>query len=302
MTVKREVVAILGAGRLARAMARALCAEGGVRVVIAARRAGAALRLAKEVRGARAAPFGQAVSTATVVLLAVPDRSIAPLARAIAPLRPSWRGVVALHGAGAYGPELLGALATRGAATGVLHPLAVLDAGRAPLPSGAYARIEGRPPAARTARRLAKRVGLIPLSSQGFETPRARRAYHAAASLASNDVVALLAASHRLLVRHGVPARHALRAVVSLAGGALLSVGRGGLSFALTGPVVRNDAGTLRGQMQALTAHDRQARDAHRALSSILADLAAASGRLDRKDAAALKRRLARGRGRSPRV
>lgn len=300
MTGGRDVVAIVGAGRLASAMARAIAGTSGVRVVIAARRPKAAGRLAREVKGARAAPIERAVAAASIVLLAVPDRSIAPLARELAPLRDSWRGVVALHGAGAYGPELLSALALRGAATGVLHPLAVL-AGGAP-PSAAFARIEGAATARAAARRLARLAGLVPLSGRGLETPRARRAYHAAASLASNDVVALLAAAHRVLVRHGVPDRQAWQAVVSLASGALSSVRRGGAGKALTGPVVRNDAATLRGQLAALASHDPEARAAHRALSVILVDVAVASGRLSEKDGVGLLRRLARGRGRLQQV
>lgn len=300
MTARRDVVAIVGAGRLARAMALALAGAGGARVLVAARRPKAAAKLAQEAKGAAAAPVEQAVADASIVLLAVPDRSITSLARALAPLRASWRGVVALHGAGAYGPELLSSLASRGAATGVFHPLAVLSAAGSPL-SGAFVRIEGTAPAAAAARRLAKLAGCVPLPGRGLKAPRARRAYHAAASLASNDVLALLTASHRLLVRHGVPEGPAWRAVVSLASGAVAAAVLGA-GPALTGPVVRNDAETLRGQLAALAAHDSDARDAHRALSSILVDLALRSGRLRRTDAAGLKRRLARGRSGKQRV
>ena len=130
-----------------------------------------------------------------------------------------------------------------------------------------------------------------------MESPRARRAYHAAASLASNDLIALLTAARRLLVRHGVPERRAWSAVLALASSALSAAGRGGPGHALTGPVVRNDRETLFGQFDALR-QDPDAREAHRALSSILVEVAVAAGRLGREDAAGLRQRLKRGRRR----
>jgi predicted short-subunit dehydrogenase-like oxidoreductase (DUF2520 family) len=294
---KSTVVAIVGAGGLARAMAHAWGARG-LRVVVASRRPQAASALARGTRGVTAARIGPAVAGAAVVLIAVPDRSIAVVARELAPLRASWRGVVVLHGAGAYGPELLSALASRGAATGVMHPLAVL-ASRAAMPlDGAFARIEGARAAKTAARRLAHLAGLVPLSGRGLDSPRGRRAYHAAASLASNDLIALLTAARRLLVRHGVPERRAWSAVLALASSALSAAGRGGPGHALTGPVVRNDRETLVRQLDALR-QDPEAREAHRALSSILLEVAVAAGRLGREDAAGLRRRLKRGRRRS---
>ncbi len=299
MSGTRLNVAIIGAGGLARAMAFALARSGGARVRVASRRPAAARALAKGARGVGAVPrIEDAIEDAAIVVLAVPDRAIAPLARLLVPMRKSWRGIVVFHAAGGYGPELLLALHARGAATGVLHPLAVLGAsGRASL-SGAAARIEGGANARAAARRLCSLCGLVPLRGAGLQSPEGRRSYHAAASLASNDLVALLAAAHALLVRRGVSGRAALRALGTLADGALAEVRRAGLLSALTGPVARNDANTLRVQLRSLRALDPAAEAAHRALSLRLIDLAVASGRLDRSEARALQRLLTRGRDR----
>lgn len=299
MSGKQPTVAILGAGGLARAMARALSCSGGATVTVAARRFAAASALARGARGVRAARrFEDAIAGAAIVLLAVPDRAVAPLARALVPMRASWRGIVVLHAAGAFGPELLEALGARGAATGVLHPLAVLGTGGGATLSGAYARIEGQAAARAAARRLCALAGLLPLRGSGLHSPQGRRSYHAAASLASNDLVALLAAAHGLLVRHGVPGRAALRALTVLAEGALEEVRRAGLLGALTGPVARNDGATLAAQLTALASEDRAAAVAHRALSLRLIDLASASGRLDKEATRSLRLLIARGPGR----
>jgi predicted short-subunit dehydrogenase-like oxidoreductase (DUF2520 family) len=303
VSAKQPAIAIVGAGGLARAMARALSRSGGAAVTVASRRPAAAKALARGAPGVRAvARIEDAIAGAAIVLLAVPDRAIAPLALALVPVLPSWRGIVVLHAAGAYGPELLAALGARGAATGVLHPLAVLGAGSGTPLSGAAARIEGQAAARAAARRLCALTGLIPLRGSGLQSPQGRCSYHAAASLASNDLVALLAAAHGLLVRRGVPGRDALRALTGLAEGALGQVRRVGLLGALTGPVVRNDGGTLLDQLRALAAEDPAAAAAHRALSLRLTDLAEAGGRLNKDASRAIRLLLARGPGRRPTV
>ncbi len=293
MSAARPEVAIVGAGGLARALSRALARSGGVRVTIASRRAVAAAGVARGARGVRAARrIEDAVAGASIVVLAVPDRSIAPLARLLVPMRPSWRGVVVLHAAGAYGPELLAPLRARAASTGVLHPLAVLGAKGSTALSGAYARIEGTVSARAAARRLCGLVGLTPLRGAGLQSPQGRGSYHAAASLVSNDLVALLAAGQGLLVRQGVQADVALRALIALASGTLTQARDTGLVGALTGPVARNDGATLTAQLRALAKDDPAAAEAHRALSKRLIELAEASGRLDKPAARALRRGL----------
>jgi predicted short-subunit dehydrogenase-like oxidoreductase (DUF2520 family) len=296
VSAARPTVVIIGAGGLARALSQALARSREVRVAIASRRPAAAAQVARGVRGVRAfSRIDDAVAAASIVVLAVPDRAIAPLAKALAPMRPSWRGVVVLHAAGAYGPELLAPLRDRSASTGVFHPLAVLGArGNATL-RGAYARIEGMPAARAAARHLCSLLGLTPLRGQRLETPSGRSAYHAAASLASNDLVALLAAGQGLLVRRGVPAGEALSALAVLAEGALAQVRDAGLAGALTGPVARNDGATLSAQLRALATDDKAAADAHRALSLRLIDLAFEVGVLDLTAAHALRQRLRRG-------
>jgi predicted short-subunit dehydrogenase-like oxidoreductase (DUF2520 family) len=295
----RTALAIVGAGGLATAMASALSRSVAVAVTVAARRPAAAAALARGRRGVRAARrIDDAVAAADVVLLAVPDRAIPPLARALVPMRPSWRGVVVLHAAGAYGPELLAPLRARGASTGVLHPLAVLGTQRPGALAGAAARIEGMPAAEKAARQLCRLVGLVPVRGHGRLSPHRRRSYHAAASLAANDLVALLAAGQDLLVRLGMPKRAALSALLTLADGVLAAARLGGVLAALTGPVARNDTTTLAAQLKSLAVDDPLAAEAHRALSLRLVDLAEAGGRLDKAEAEEFRRLLARGRSR----
>ena len=299
MKRKRPHVLIVGAGGLARAAARAWGRSGTIDVTVAARRPAAAAAIARGARGVRAvASIEEAARDAGIVLLAVPDGAIASVARALAAARTSWRGVVVLHAAGAQGPGLLRALAARGAATGVLHPLAALGKAGDTVLEGSAARIEGAAAAVRAAKRLAAAAGLRPLRARSLASAEGRLAYHAAASLASNDVVALLASAERLLISRGVPAPRARAALATLAAGAVAQVRRFGPLGAMTGPAVRGDGPTLRSHLALLDAADPEAGAAHRALSLRLARLAGEAGRLDAAAVRTLRRDLARGRTR----
>ena len=299
MSAARVRVALIGAGGLAAAIAGALSASGRFDVTVGARRPARAAELARGRRRVRAAAsVADALAGAAIVLVAVPDAAIETVARGLSSSRRSWRGVVVLHAAGSLGTRPLAHLARRGAETGVLHPLAVLKARGTAALRGAAARIEGTPRARAAARRLARASGLVPLRARGLSTPSGRIAYHAAASLASNDVVALLVAAGDLLRDLGAPRRAAERAVLRLAHGALdqaLAAGRRG---AFTGPVARGDAATLLAQLRALAGRDPEAAEAHRALSARLLRFAREGGRLSARQAALLREAIARGRGR----
>jgi predicted short-subunit dehydrogenase-like oxidoreductase (DUF2520 family) len=88
--------------------------------------------------------------------------------------------------------------------------------------------------------------------------------YHAAAVFASNYVVTLLSVAERLLVQSGVSSVVAREATASLAAGAVENCRERGAVAALTGPLVRGDAGTVRLHLERLSGRER-------ALYSVLA-------------------------------
>jgi predicted short-subunit dehydrogenase-like oxidoreductase (DUF2520 family) len=285
--------AVIGSGRLARALLP-LLAESGYRIVaVAARSKRSAARAIPA--GSRALPTAdaaEAVAGADLVLLAVPDREIAGVARLLAKSGDSrWRSRTVLHHAGALGPEPLRPLARQGAAVGVLHPFQVCaDPGvaRQALP-GSAARIEGDARAVRVADRLARDLGLLPYRPARSFGPRERAAYHAAASLLSNDLVALLDLATTLLERQGMGRTKALRALLALARGTLAHAEQGGLDLALTGPVSRGDAATVAAQLRSLRAIGSDAAELHRLLGRRLLERSIATKRLTRAEAKALR-------------
>jgi predicted short-subunit dehydrogenase-like oxidoreductase (DUF2520 family) len=178
-----------------------------------------------------------------VVILAVPDDAIAPLARILAATAAIHSDQVVLHVSGSLDQNALSALAVSGAALGSLHPLQTLvEPERASEHlRGAWAAIEGAPRAIAMAERLAQDIGLRPFHLR----PGNKAVYHAGAVFASNYFVLVEAIAQRLLEQAGLRKDEAWAALVPLVRGTFENLVRVGPAGALTGPVVRGDGETL---------------------------------------------------------
>ncbi len=179
---------------------------------------------------------------ADVYWVTVRDGSVAEVAARLPP------EAVALHAAGAHGPELLGARAERG----VLHPLMTFPGVEVGVPDlrGVGARVDGTPGAVAAALALAERLGMRP-----FRLPGDTRLYHAAASLASGHLSALFLDAANVMARAGIPPEAARALLLPLATESLRRVAeRGGV--ALTGPAARGDRATERDHESVLTADE----------------------------------------------
>ncbi|MBM3667199.1 MAG: DUF2520 domain-containing protein, partial [Actinobacteria bacterium] len=176
-------------------------------------------------------------------LLCVPDDAITPVSEAVASAEPMPKLVGHPSGAGTL--AALEPAFAAGAATFSLHPLQTF-------PDGATS-VEGTPAAvagsddgaAAFARALGERLGMRP-----FDVPEEQRAaYHAAACMASNFLVALQEASAELLSRAGVEDARELLAPLVLRTAANWAE-RG--PEALTGPIARGDRETVERHRAAL--------------------------------------------------
>lgn len=210
--------ALIGAGRVGSALARALPAVGVA------------------VHG----PLGREATVpaeATVALLCVPDAEIARAAAAITP-RP---GLLVGHCSGATG---LTALTDAGHEAFSLHPLMTV-AGPDAVFAGAGAAVDGSTDAAlATARELARTLGLRPVRIRDED----RVAYHAAASIASNFLVTLQDAAERLLATADADRE----LLVPLVRATVENWAAHGPERALTGPIARGDVATVAAQRDAV--------------------------------------------------
>ncbi|MDR7333641.1 DUF2520 domain-containing protein [Roseateles asaccharophilus] len=264
-----SVHAVVGFGRLARALVPAL------------REAGEAVVVGRREPGDGEFSSADAARQADWVWLTVPDDHIAATAAAL-PWRP---GQLALHCSGA---TPLAALAPAPAAAG-FHPLKLLagDAGLA----GAHVGIEADAAHAPALQALAMALDLQPLLLPSPMSPPARAAYHAAANLAASGVLAVLAEAQSLWTEAGL-AGNALPALLPLTRGALATAEARGLAGAVSGPIARGDAGVLARHLDALVGAGLDA-DLLLALGRRQLALAEAAGRLDVAKVSALKALLA---------
>jgi predicted short-subunit dehydrogenase-like oxidoreductase (DUF2520 family) len=191
----------------------------------------------------------------TAILLTVPDGAIQEVAISLAELGPAPEGCVALHCSGALSADVLAPLHARGYSVGSVHPLQSIAhpvSGAERLEGSAFA-VSGEREAVLVGRRLVRAVG-----GWSFTVPVSKRPlYHAAASMASNYTLVLLAASARLLVEAGAPEEDAVRALLPLVRGTLDNLGDLGPLGALTGPIVRGDAETVRLHLAVLPERER---------------------------------------------
>jgi predicted short-subunit dehydrogenase-like oxidoreductase (DUF2520 family) len=274
----RGSVAIVGAGRVGRALGRLLAGAGYEISEVVARRARSAREAVAFVGAGRASSISALGRVdADVVIVATPDDEIARAAAALAALPGSFEGRVALHTSGSRGgAEELGALKARGARVGSMHPLQSFSTAELGVERvrGSVFAVEGDPEAVRAARRIARDVGGRPVRLRAG----AKALYHAAAVLASGGVTALLDMSLEAMRSAGLGEEEALAAALPLVRGTLANVEAEGAARALTGPHARGDEGTVARNRAALAALDPRTAEVYDLLGDRARELARRRG------------------------
>jgi predicted short-subunit dehydrogenase-like oxidoreductase (DUF2520 family) len=218
--------------------------------VIGPGRAGRSLSLALDRAGWRVLPLvahgddvTHAAAGADLLVIATPDAAIADIAQAVPPVE----STVVAHLAGSLGLDVL-APHKRRASLHPLVPLADPELGSRQI-EGAWFAIAGDDLAARAVADLGGHA--VPVADAD------RAAYHAAACIASNHLVALLGQAERVAASAGVP----LAAYFDLVRATVDNVERLGPAAALTGPAARGDWSTVDAHRRALSEDEREAYD-----------------------------------------
>ncbi|MET7833168.1 Rossmann-like and DUF2520 domain-containing protein [Micromonospora sediminicola] len=278
-------VGVLGAGRVGSVLGAALAAAGH-RVVAAsggsgASRARVALLLPQTPHRSAAAVARAATD---LLIVAVPDDALADVVADLAAsgaLRP---GQVVAHTSGAHGLAVLAPAVAAGARPLALHPAMTFtgtpdDLSRLAGSSyGVTAPAELRPFAAR----LVADLGGVPEWVGEADRPL----YHAALAHGANHLVTLVNEAADRLRDAGVDRPE--KVLAPLLRAALENALRLG-DDALTGPVSRGDAGTVRRHLDRLARTAPESVPAYLALARRTADRAVAAGRLRPADAASLR-------------
>ena len=218
-----------------------------------------------------------------IVFLAVPDPVIGEVAARFAATNPA-PAVSFIHLSGALTLDVLAPL--RGHAVGSFHPLQSFPFPREPDAfRGIAIAVDASTPALlRKLQGLARDLRARPRKVAAND----RVLYHAAAVYASNFVLAAFSEGVRQLMRIGWSEQDATRALLPLLDGVVENIRRKGVTRALTGPIRRGDADTVRRHLEAL---DRP--DLYRILASIALEIAREAG-LDPAAAERVRRALTR--------
>ncbi|HKS48466.1 MAG TPA: DUF2520 domain-containing protein [Amycolatopsis sp.] len=247
----RLAIGVVSAGRVGSVLGAALWRAGHTVVAASGISKESRERAERLLPGVPLQPPDEVVAAADLVLLAVPDDALAGLVRGLAATG-SWRtGQIVIHTSGAHGLDVLGPAAEAGALPLALHPVMTFTGREEDLQRMAACSV-GVTAAAED--EAAWHVGEALTMEMGGEPVRipetARPLYHAALAHGANHLVTLVNDCVELLRGSGIA--HAERMLGPLLSAALDNALRHG-DRALTGPVVRGDAGTVRRHLAVLT-------------------------------------------------
>jgi predicted short-subunit dehydrogenase-like oxidoreductase (DUF2520 family) len=246
----RGALAIIGAGRVGRALGRRLHELGWKIGAVVTRNEASARKAARFIGAGKArATLSRDVLASRLILITTPDDAVAGISRELERIgAEELRGKVILHTSGALSSDILNNLRNRGAAVGSMHPLQSFSGVAVPSLDGKVFAIEGDPAAVRLARQLVRALGGVPVQIAAGT----KALYHAAASFAAGHVLAVEEASARLLMLSGMQRHEAVRALLQLTRQVLENFERLGPRTAWTGPLARGDRGVIAAHLAAM--------------------------------------------------
>ncbi|TDQ04705.1 Rossmann-like and DUF2520 domain-containing protein [Labedaea rhizosphaerae] len=274
----RLAVGVVSAGRVGAVFGAAL-ARAGHTVVAASGVSAASVRRAEELLpGVPLLAPDEVVRRADLVVLALPDDAMAGMVRGLVASGALRAGQIVVHTSGAHGVEVLQPAADAGALPLALHPVMTFTGRAEDLERIAACSVGVT---ATTGDEAAWSVGEALVVEMGAEPVRipaeARALYHTALAHGANHLVTLVADCAQLLADAGVA--NPQRMIGPLLSAALDNALRHG-DRALTGPVARGDAGTIRAHRRVLAERAPDILPAYLALARRTAARAESAGLL----------------------
>jgi len=217
----------------------------------------------------------EAVKDRDLILLTVPDDVLGQVVNGLAATNSVSPGTFVMHASGRYGIEILSALTEQGCLPLALHPVMTftgtsMDLNRLSECPFGITTVQTLRPVAET---LVVEIGGEPI----WVPEENRGLYHAALTFGANNLMTLVTQTTELLEAAGITNPESL--VAPLLGASLDNALRNG-DAAITGPVARGDANTVREHLRVLANFDPAVTQAYRAMARLTAIRALASGTL----------------------
>jgi predicted short-subunit dehydrogenase-like oxidoreductase (DUF2520 family) len=279
----------IGAGTVGSALAIRLAESGCEVAAVSSRTPAHAAKLAKLIKNCHPVTNQTVADTCDIVFITTSDTAIPEIAATI-----KWhKSQNVVHCSGADSAEILLPAREMGANTGVFHPLqsfAGIPQAIANLPGSTFA-IEAEEPLLTTLKTTAES-----LHCQWIELKAEDKViYHAAAVIASNYLVTLVKLADDLWETFGIPREQATQALLPLLKGTLNNIETVGIPQALTGPIARGDAATVRKHVTALRKEAPDALSTYCELGLQTIPIAQAKGKISEEKADELRAMLKTG-------
>jgi len=282
---------IIGSGRVGRACGRLWTKARAFEVkdVLTRSRASAAAAV-KFIGAGRAAGNLDEMRPADVWMIATRDDAIVPSCVTLAGSGKIVPGNIVFHVSGATPSSDLKPARERGALIASVHPIKTFTDARLAAQTfpGTYCGAEGDRGALKVLKPAFAKIGARVLDIN----PELKPIYHAGGVFACNYLAALIEAALRAHERAGIPRSASLKALEPLVRETVDAIFEQGPAQALTGPIARGDAATVRRQLARIREWDGEMGKLYRGLGLLAVALAESGRRIDAWRAAELRAAL----------
>jgi predicted short-subunit dehydrogenase-like oxidoreductase (DUF2520 family) len=269
--IREDAVAILGLGKVGTAVGF-LLRQAGYRIVAVASRSKASLTQGIVYTGGKPyLNFSEAALQANCIIIATSDDAIAYVCNRISSEGGIKPGTKVIHMSGAGGLDLLESARDAGARVACIHPLqsfADVESAIRNIPGSTFGITSGDE-IRKWSVRMVRDLGGVPFFISDADKPL----YHAAACIASNYLTTLIHMVEEIYQSLGLSREDTIRAIWPLVMGTIGNIESKGTVQALTGPVARGDAGTIRKHAEALRQKLPDLLQAYSALGILTADV-----------------------------
>lgn len=269
--IRQDTIAILGLGKVGTAVGF-LLRKAGYRIVAVASRSEASLTRGIAYTGGKPyLNYSAAALLANCIIITTSDDAIAPVCQKISTEGSIRPGVIVIHMSGAGGLDLLEFAKNAGAHIACIHPLqsfADVEGAIKNLPGSTFGITSANEIKAWSVQ-MVRKLGGVPFFISDADKPL----YHAAACIASNYLTALIHMVEEIYQSLGLSRQETIRAIWPLVMGTIANIEAKGTVQALTGPVARGDAGTVKKHTEALHNKLPELLQSYRALGILTTDI-----------------------------